>query len=174
MSVPGYGNCWGASIDRRVAVHHRCRLDRPWGLRLGERVCLEPDVCLKLVKDNAKLSIGAFTFIGAGTRFDVIENVKVGEHTLIAPGCFITDHNHNFRDTERRIDQQGVTAAPIIIGSDVWLGAGVTVLPGVTIENGVVVGAGAVVTDDIPAYSIAVSVPTKIIGQRQRRKTGAI
>ena len=37
----------------------------------------------------------------------------------------------------------------------------VTILAGVTIGDDVVIGAGAVVTEDIPANSIAVGVPAK-------------
>ena len=50
---------------------------------------------------------------------------------------------------------------PISIGNRVWCGVNVTILAGVTIGDDVVIGAGAVVTEDIPANSIAVGVPAK-------------
>jgi acetyltransferase-like isoleucine patch superfamily enzyme len=62
-------------------------------------------------------------------------------------------------------EQRG-TYAPVIIGSDCWLGAGVVVLKGVTIGNGTMIGAGAVVTDDVPEYTIAAGVPAKVIRER--------
>ncbi|MBR7115749.1 MAG: sugar O-acetyltransferase, partial [Alistipes sp.] len=43
------------------------------------------------------------------------------------------------------------------------LGANVTVLPGVTIGDRAVVGAGSVVTRDIPADSIAVGNPCRVV-----------
>lgn len=55
---------------------------------------------------------------------------------------------------------------PPIIGNDVWIGSNVLVLQGVTIGNGSIIGGGAVVTKDIPAYSIAVGVPAKVIRKR--------
>ena len=54
-------------------------------------------------------------------------------------------------------------AKPIRIGSGVWIGGGVIILPGVTIGDGCVVGAGAIVTQDIPADSLAVGNPARII-----------
>lgn len=54
-------------------------------------------------------------------------------------------------------------AKPISIGADCWIGGSVTVLPGVTIGEGCTVGAGSVVTKDIPARSVAVGNPARVI-----------
>jgi transcriptional regulator with GAF, ATPase, and Fis domain len=43
----------------------------------------------------------------------------------------------------------------------------VTVLDGVSIGQGSVIGAGAVVTKDIPAFSVAIGVPAKVIRSRK-------
>ena len=42
-----------------------------------------------------------------------------------------------------------MTAAPIVVGKDVWIGAHATILKGVTIGDGAIVAAGAVVTRDV-------------------------
>ena len=55
------------------------------------------------------------------------------------------------------------SAKPITVGKNCWLGGSVVVLPGVTIGDGCVIGAGAVVTKDIPANSLAVGNPAKVI-----------
>lgn len=157
----------GARIGQRVAIHRDCRVNRPWGVTLGQRAKLEYGVWLKLVDDEARLQVGSYTFIGARSEFDVMARVEVGDHTLFAPGCFITDHHHGVDAEGLRIDQQPCIASPVKIGSDVWLGMGVTVLPGVVIGDGVVVGAGAVVTRDIPARAIAVGIPARTIRFRR-------
>ena len=54
----------------------------------------------------------------------------------------------------------------VSIGNDVWVGSRVIIQGGVSIGDGAIIGAGAIVTKDIPAYSIAVGVPAKVIGYR--------
>ena len=54
-------------------------------------------------------------------------------------------------------------ALPVTIESGCWLGGGVIVLPGVTIGEGCVIGAGSVVTKNIPANSVAVGNPCRVI-----------
>ena len=54
-------------------------------------------------------------------------------------------------------------AAPLTIGSNVWLGGGVIVCPGVTIGDHTTIGAGSVVTKAIPAKVVAVGNPCCVI-----------
>lgn len=55
----------------------------------------------------------------------------------------------------------------INIGNDVWIGQNVVVLPTcIFIGNGAVIGAGSIVTKDVPAYSIVVGNPAKVIRMR--------
>lgn len=158
----------GAKVAPKCLFDERVRIDRPWRVGIGQRTQLEPDVWLKLVVDQARITIGAFTFIGRGTEIDVSAEVLIGSHVLIAPGVFITDHAHNF-DADTRIDEQGCSSAPVVIEDDVWLGAGCMVLPGVHIGHGAIVGAGAVVTNDVPVMAIMVGVPARVIRYREER-----
>jgi len=158
----------GARIAEKVRLGRRVQVKRPWGLTLGKRVLIENDVFLKLVSDNANLNIGEYTFIGQGCVVDVEGFVSVGSHSLIAPGCFITDHHHKISE-RLRIDQQSCRTAPVHIGNDVWIGANSVILAGVTISDGAVVGAGAVVTRDVAEMDIVAGVPALQIGSRHGR-----
>ncbi len=59
-------------------------------------------------------------------------------------------------------------AAPITIGNNVWLGGGAIICPGVTIGENSSIGAGSVVTKSIPANSVAVGNPCRVIRPIQR------
>ena len=75
----------------------------------------------------------------------------------------MTALNHNFADTTKRIDEQGISTKPVVIGDDVWIGANAVILPGVTIGRHCVVAAGAVVTKDVPDNTVVAGVPAKVI-----------
>lgn len=87
--------------------------------------------------------------------------VKIGDNVFIAPNCCITTAGHPINIDERN---RGLEYAyPIKIGNNVWIRAGVNILPGVTIGDNVTIGAGSVVNKSIPANSIAVGNPCKVI-----------
>ena len=52
---------------------------------------------------------------------------------------------------------------PVTIEDNCWIGAGTTICPGVHIGENSVIGAGSVVVHDIPANSVAVGNPCKVI-----------
>ena len=87
--------------------------------------------------------------------------VEIGDNVFIAPNCCITTAGHPINIDERN---RGLEYAyPIKIGNNVWIGAGANILPGVTIGDNVTIGAGSVVNKSIPANSIAVGTPCKVI-----------
>lgn len=87
--------------------------------------------------------------------------VTFGENVFIAPNCGFYTAGHPIDAEERN---KGLEyALPITVGDNVWIGAGVSVLPGVTIGNNCVIGAGSVVVKDIPAGSLAVGNPCRVI-----------
>lgn len=156
----------GADIAARVAIGTNCVVDRPWGVSIGERSRLESAVWVKLVDDDARVRIGKYSFIGAYTELDVIQYLEIGDHTVIAPRCFITDHDHGMH-AGYRIDQQPCNIGMVRIGSDCWIGTGVSILRGVQIGDGAVVGAGAVVRENVAPMTIVAGVPSRPIGRRQ-------
>lgn len=88
-------------------------------------------------------------------------SVSFGDNVFIAPNCGFYTAGHPIDADERN---KGLEyAKPITVGDNVWIGAHATVLPGVTIGNNCVIGAGSVVTHDIPANSVAVGNPCRVI-----------
>lgn len=155
----------GADIHPKCLLGRGTRLEHPWAIRLGARCILQPNVWLNVVSPKASLQIGEYSFIGRGTEIDVSLGVAIGKGALIAPGVFITDHNHSLQRGAPMFRQRG-EEAPVTIGDDVWIGANAVILCGVTIGEGAVVAAGAVVNRDVAPYAIVGGVPAKPIGQR--------
>lgn len=50
------------------------------------------------------------------------------------------------------------------------IGTGALVMPGVTVGEGAIVGAGAMITKDIPAWTLALGVPAKVVKEFPKRE----
>ena len=87
--------------------------------------------------------------------------ITIGDHVLFGPRVGIYSANHAV-DPEERI-AGACYAKPVTIGNAVWIGGGVSIGPGVTIGDGAIVGSGAVVTRDVPARTIAVGNPARVL-----------
>jgi acetyltransferase-like isoleucine patch superfamily enzyme len=93
-----------------------------------------------------------------------VELVEIGDHCMLANGCFLTDGSHRFDDPDEPVPWQGFTSkGPTRVGDNVWFGANVVVTSGVTIGERSVIGANSVVTSDIPAFSIAAGIPARVL-----------
>ena len=134
-------------------------------LEVGEGTLLEPQVWLT-APGEARIRIGAGTFLNIGVMVAAHELVEIGDHCMFANGCFVTDAAHRFDDPDRPVTWQGFTSkGPTRIGDNVWCGANVVVTSGVTIGERCVVGANSVVTRDLPPYSIAAGAPAAVVKQ---------
>ena len=126
---------------------------------------------------GGRIRIGAWCYVGEGTRIWSAASVDIGDRVLIAHNVSIFDslthplaaaarHEHF-----RRIATTGhprdisLDERPVTIGNDAWIGAGATVLRGVSIGSAAIVGAGAVVTRDVPPGAIVGGNPARVIGQ---------
>ncbi len=93
----------------------------------------------------------------------ILDEAKVtfGDNVFIAPNCAFYTAGHPLSAAERN---KGLEyCRPITVGNNVWIGGNVVVLPGVTIGDNCVIGAGSIVTKDIPAGSLAVGNPCRVV-----------
>lgn len=146
---------------KHSVIHRSARMDTPpYRLfSLGDYSVIESFACINNAVGD--VIIGDHTRIGLHNT--IIGPVDIGSHVNLAQGITVTALNHNFNDTDKRIDEQGVSTTPVTIEDDVWVGANAVILPGVTIGNHCVVAAGAVVTKDVPPHSLVAGVPAKVI-----------
>jgi acetyltransferase-like isoleucine patch superfamily enzyme len=132
-------------------------------LEIGSEVLLEPDVWIT-APGEARVRIGAGSFLNVGVMVASEQLVEIGEHCMLANGCFVSDANHRHDDPDRPITWQGFESkGPTRIGDNCWLGANVVVTSGVSIGERCVIGANSVVTHDIAPFSIAAGLPAKTI-----------
>ena len=132
-------------------------------LQIGAKSLLEPNVWITAPGD-ARVRIGAGTFLNMGVMIAAEELVEIGDHCMLANCCFVSDASHRYDDPEKPITWQGFhSKGPTRIGDNCWLGAHAVVTSGVSIGQRCVVGAGSVVTKDVEPYSIVAGSPAKLI-----------
>ncbi len=107
------------------------------------------------------ITLGDRVFINYDCVILDVCKVTIGNNVLIGPRVCITAAAHPL-DKDTRISGLEY-GAPVTICDKVWLGAGVIINPGVTIGENSVIGSGSVVTRDVPANSVAVGVPCRVI-----------
>lgn len=145
-------------FDGPVRVQGRPRVSFGDHCRLGRDVHLE-------TAGEARIVVGDHVRINAGCFLVAHAGITIGSHTLIGEYAAIRDANHGTAP-DRLIREQGMDAAPITIGEDVWICRGASILKGVRVESGSVVGANSVVTRDVPARSVVAGCPARPLRQR--------
>jgi maltose O-acetyltransferase len=125
---------------------------------VGEDVIVKPPF---LCDYGTPITIGDRSFVNYGCIVLDPAPVSIGADCQIATRVQLLTATHPVDPEARRAKWE--SAAPIVIGDNVWLGGGVIVGPGVTIGDDTVVGAGAVVIRDLPAGVVAVGNPARVL-----------
>ena len=158
-----YGGLAYVSGDLRISMGDGCRLS-------AKTTLVAPRVF-----DAPELVVGDDVHIGYGVTISVAQRVRIDAHTRVANGVQIMDNSgHPLDPVERRtqpVPRDDVH--PVHIGEDVWIGSEAIILPGVTIGRGAVVGARAVVTRDVPAMSVVVGNPARVVKTLTAKTTAA-
>ena len=94
-------------------------------------------------------------------------HIYVGDCTMFGPNVIVASAGHPIRpDLRAKAYQYNF---PVHIGKNCWIGAGAVIVPGVSIGDNTVIGAGSVVTKDIPANSVAVGNPCRVLREINER-----
>src|SRR5258708_30919843 len=77
-------------------------------LQIGAQTLFEPGVWIT-APGAARITIGAGVFLNIGVMVAAQQLVEIGDHTMIANGCFISDASHRFDDPDTPVPSQGFT-----------------------------------------------------------------
>jgi maltose O-acetyltransferase len=121
-----------------------------------------PDIQPRFACDYGyPIRLGKNAFINYNCVFLDCAAIEIGDDLQMGPAVQLYTAYHPLDRATRVAGWEA--AKPIRIGDGVWIGGGAIVLPGVTIGDGCVIGAGSVVRRDLPAGSLAVGNPARII-----------
>ena len=113
---------------------------------VGDDVVVGTDVVL-----DGNLTVGSGVSLQTGVY--VPPATTIGDDVFVGPRAVLTNDPYPIRTD---VDLDGPT-----LEDHVSIGANATLLPGVTVGEGARVAAGAVVTEDVPAETLAVGSPAQ-------------
>lgn len=108
------------------------------------------------------LRLGHHVYINHNLSLVDDTHIYIGDCTKLGPNVMICTAGHPILP-ELRGSAPYQFNMPVRIGRNCWIGAGVCILPGVTIGDHAVIGAGSVVTKNIPARTVAVGNPCRVL-----------
>jgi acetyltransferase-like isoleucine patch superfamily enzyme len=155
-------------LQNGVYLDHGCYLHAcPGGIDIGEHTIVMHGAVLHVYNfrdlPHAGIHIGSNCLVGEYSVIRGQGGVTIGDRVYTSPFTQILAVNHVFDDPQRPFVEQGITAEGIVIEDDVWIGAGAIITDGVRVGQGAVIAAGAVVTEDVPAHTVAAGVPARVI-----------
>ncbi len=103
--------------------------------------------------------LGDRTIVLQNTNINATKPVTIGDDTGIGGHCLIFTHGAWLN----AFDGYPATYEEVHIGKSVWLPWRVFVMPGARIGDGSVIGANSLVTGEIPAGSLAIGTPAKVV-----------
>lgn len=189
MTIKG-GNCMtiferlqhGAAVDIRDAdyqreVHgeidradHLCfEINHTDPVKKDRLVALENELLADQMQDGTyftpplaidcanQVQLGHHVYANHHLTMMALGGITIEDGVMLGPGVDLLTVNHEPGNI------RVLTTGRITLKRNAWLGARVSVLPGVTIGENAIVGTGAVVTKDVPANSVAVGNPARVI-----------
>ena len=172
------GLWYDANFDEQLSAMraHADELCQRLNVELGPRDPEREEVLHELVADLGQdceilsplyVDYGSYCHIGSGVFVNHGAYLMDGGGITIGDRCFIGPNLGAYTAAHPLVAEQrnaGLEkASPIVIGANCWLGANVTIMPGVTIGEGCVIGACSLVTKDIPAGSLAMGSPCRVV-----------
>ena len=132
---------------------------------IGEGCYIEPPLHANF--GGAHVHFGKFVYANFNLTLVDDTHIYVGDYTMFGPNVTVATAGHPILpELREKIYQYNF---PVTVGRNCWIGAGAIILPGVTVGDNTVIGAGSVVTRDIPANSVAVGNPCRVIREINER-----
>lgn len=112
-------------------------------------------------------TVGRNVFVGDHVSIDIrnAEMITVEDNAHITGYTTLLCHKRDLNEYNVGDDYANLPykVGKIHLGKGCSTGTGTIIMPGVTIGEGAIIGAGSLVTKDIPAWSIAVGRPAKVV-----------
>lgn len=133
------------------------------------RFCNGTSLCSNLVGGGA-VRIGRGSEIGERCRISIANSLEIGEKVLLSPNVYITDCDHEYRNIDVPVIDQGIVqrGQKVFIGEGSYIGINAVIVGNVKIGKHCVIGANSVVTKNVPDYCVVVGSPARVIKNTEK------
>jgi serine acetyltransferase len=153
-----------------VRLHYPIRFGNPESISLGAGCLIYPRAWINAVTSwggntyDGEIRLGDRVGISYGVQISAARLIVIEDDVTISPGAVIVDHFHDYRYPDIPIFHAPLSEpAPIRIGKGSFLGVHCMIGPGVQIGEHSVVSANSVVVNDVPAFSMAIGNPARVV-----------
>ena len=148
---------------KNVYIGKHCALKGKSNIVLDDGVTVRPYA--QIWSGGGTVRIGRGSEIGERCRISIANSLEIGEKVLLSPNVYITDCDHEYRNIDVPVIEQGIVqkGQVVSIGDGSYIGINTVIVGNVKIGKHCVIGANSVVTKDVPDYSVAVGIPARVI-----------
>jgi acetyltransferase-like isoleucine patch superfamily enzyme len=153
-----------------VRLHFPIRFGKPESISLGAGCMIYPRAWINVVTDwkghtyEGEIRLGDRVKIGYEVQISAARSIVIEDDVTISRGVVIVDHLHDYRHLDVPILEAPLSVpASVRIGKGSFLGAHCMIGPGVQIGEHSLVSANSVVVNDVPAFSMAVGNPARVV-----------
>lgn len=171
--VQEYGNVTLLQLIRKVYKTYR---DAFLLKHIMESVILAPLLPRKIrpwVLRKVGCHVGKHVFIGSQVYIDAghADKIYIEDYAHVTAKTILLCHKRELRDycIGDNYANLPYKTGEIHLGRGCSTGTGTLIMPGVSIGEGTIIGAGSLVTRNIPAWSVAVGRPAKIVKYLEER-----
>lgn len=134
---------------------------------------LEPRKIRPWVLRKIGCHVGKDVFIGSRVWIDTshADLIYIEDHAHVTGLTVLLCHKRELSDYYQGDDYAKLPykTGEIHLGKGCSTGTGTIIMPGVSIGEGAIIGAGSLVTKDIPAWTIAIGRPAKVVKEIPQR-----
>lgn len=153
-----------ASIEfgRGVYVGPGFSLDIPstGSFIVGDHVEFRRDFRAEIV-GNGVIRVGSRSHFTYSVVIQCSTTIEIGERCMFGQATLVLDGQHRFRDIDRPMLEQGYDYTPIRIENDATVTTKCTIMASLGERS--FIGANSVVSRPVPAFSVAVGAPARVV-----------
>lgn len=165
-------NKWAfGHIGRRSYLGKSLFINNKKNIYLGNQVRVYPGMRAELVDHDASVHIE--DNVSIGQSFHIVSgagDLVVGEGSVISANVFVTNCDHDYRDTKTNVLDQALLVKKTSIGKDCFIGYGAVLLAGTELGKHCIVGANSVLRGVYPDNSVIVGAPARVVKRFDENK----